>query len=101
MEEYNVDMKQHSATNIQNSEIKLMDLILCATISHKNAIIQMYPTLKEKVFTLKEYVEYNQNDKDIDIKDPWGYDINVYRSCAMQIDTCLELLINKIKESKD
>ena len=97
MEEYGVDIKKHRATNIRYSEIKNMDLILCATTNHKNEVIYMYPELKDKVFTMKEYVNYNREHHDpIDIKDPWGYDIDTYRSCADEIDECLELLINKI-----
>lgn len=32
MEEYGVNLNKHRATNIRNSNIKQMDLILCATI---------------------------------------------------------------------
>ena len=98
MEEYGVDIKNHKATNIKYSDIKKMDLILCATASHKYAVIDIYPELKDKVFTMKEYVNYKrENHYSIDIKDPWGYDIDTYRSCASEIDECLELLINKLK----
>ena len=96
-DEYDVDMKSHRATNIKNSNIENMDLILCATTAHKIAVIDMYPTLKEKVFTMKEYVDYNREyHHKIDIKDPWGYDMDTYRSCASEIDECLELLLKKI-----
>ncbi len=100
MEEYEVDIKSHKATNIRNSKIEEMDLILCATVSHKNSVVQMYPHLKEKIYTIKEYIRENgnnENKEDIDIQDPWGYDIEVYRFCASQIDMCLEKLIEKIK----
>lgn len=98
MEEYDVDIKKHRATNIRYSNIKDMDLILCATTNHKNEVIHIYPELKDKVFTIKEYVNYNrENHNSLDIKDPWGYDIDTYRSCASEIDECLELLINKLK----
>lgn len=99
MEEYNVDLSKHKATNIRNSNIKEMDLILCATISHKMAVLDIYPELKDKVFTMKEYVNYNRQYHDeINIKDPWGYDIDTYRSCASEIEECLDLLIQKIKK---
>lgn len=97
MEEYGVDLKKHRATNIRNSNIKEMDLILCATTSHKNTILNMYPDLESKVYTMKEYVRPEDKKNDIDIKDPWGYDIEIYRFCASEIDTCLEKLIKKIK----
>lgn len=101
MEEYDVDLSKHKATNIKNSNINEMDLILCATKSHKYAVIDIFPKLKEKTYTMKEYVNYNRQYHDnIDIKDPWGYDIETYRSCAAEIDEVLNLLIKNIKSIK-
>lgn len=100
MKDYDVDMKVHKAINILDSNIEEMDLVLCATNSHKRTVLLMYPILKNKVYTLKEYVEYDKTKKDMDISDPWGYDISVFRHCATEIDKCLDLLLEKIdKES--
>lgn len=94
IKEYGVDLKLHRATNIRNSKIEDMDIILCATVSHKNNVINMYPNLKDKIFTIKEYANYDKND--LDIPDPWGYDIETYRFCASTINKCLDIIINKI-----
>ena len=100
-DEYDVDLNNHRATNIRKSNIKKMDLILCATNSHKIAVLDLYPELEGKVYTMKEYVGYNRDYHDkIDIKDPWGYDIETYRSCASEIDECLELLLKKVNSEK-
>ena len=97
MDEYSIDMNKHRATNILNSNIKEMDLILCETSRHKSDVLRIYPELEGKVFTMKEYVGYDREYHDkIDIKDPWGYDIETYRSCIAEIDECLELLIKKV-----
>ena len=88
MEEYQIDLKKHRATNIRSSKIEDMDIILCATTSHKNNVINMYPNVKEKVYTMKEYAGYDKND--MDIKDPWGYGIEVYRKCATEIEDCID-----------
>lgn len=93
MEEYGVDLRKHKATNIKKSNIEEMDLVLCATMSHKNTILYQIPNLKNKVFTMKEYVQADEKKEDLDIKDPWGYDIEVYRFCASDIDKCLEKLV--------
>ena len=99
MEEFNIDMKKHRATNTMNSDIANMDLIFGMTKSHKDELIYLYPNLKDKIFTLKEYVNYEKEGHDsINIKDPWGFDISTYRACGAEIDECLDLLINKIKE---
>lgn len=98
MEEYGIDLKNHKATNIMNSNIKEMDLILCATNSHKIAVLDIYPELSKKVYTMKEYVDYSKDRQDnVNIKDPWGYDLETYRFCASEIDKCLEMLLKKIK----
>lgn len=94
MEEYGVDLKKHRATKVQNSNIKDMDIILCMTLSHKRDLVYMYPELKEKIYTLKEYVKDEKNG--VEIKDPWGYDIVTYRFCAAEIDACLDKLIESI-----
>lgn len=94
MKKYQVDLKSHRATNIHNSNIEDMDIILCATTSHKNNVINMYPNLEEKIFTMKEYVGYN--NEDLDIADPWGLSTRVYENCAKEIENCIEKIINKI-----
>lgn len=94
MREYGIDLSKHRATNIRNSNIKDMDVILCATNSHKNNVISMYPELKEKVYTMKEYAGYDK--KDIDIKDPWGYGIAIYRMCAAEIEDCIDKYLKNI-----
>ena len=95
MEEYGVNLKSHRATNIRNSNIKEMDLILCATTGHKLQLQQMYPDIKEKIFTLNEYI-----GKEQEIKDPWGYGLQTYRICASQINEYLDELIKKIYNIK-
>ncbi len=101
MKKYGVDLKKHRATNIVESNIKEMDLILCATNSHKMQIVGRYPDLNNKTFTMKEYVNYNEKDKHpIDISDPWGYDIVTYRMCAAEIEKCLDLLLKKLEKDK-
>lgn len=93
-EEYDIDISKHKATNILESNIQDMDLILCATNSHKRYILDMYPELKDKIYTIKEYA--NSNLEDIDIKDPWGYDMETYRDCFKEIYEAVEKIIDKV-----
>lgn len=95
--EYDADISSHRATNIRESEIEKMDLILCATNSHKQSVIYLYPKLKGKVFTMKEFAGIDKEGQDMDIKDPWGYDEYVYSRCAEEINECLEKTLEKIK----
>ncbi len=89
-EKYDVDISKHKATNIRNSKIEEMDIILCATKSHKETVIYMYPNLKDKIYTMKEYAKIDNNGQDTDIKDPWGYDIETYMNCIDEIQKCIQ-----------
>lgn len=94
MREYGIDLKTHRATNIRNANIEKMDLILCATKSHKQTVGQLYPNLKEKIYTIKEYAGWE--GENLDIKDPWGYDIEIYRFCANEIENCIQKIEKKL-----
>ena len=95
-DEYNLDLKTHRATNVEDSNITHMDLILAMTVRHKFFLISMYPQLKDKIFTLREYVGASENDMNID--DPYGYGKNVYSDCAKQINDCIDELLVKLEK---
>lgn len=97
VKEYGVDISFHRATNIRESKIAEMDLILCATMSHKQSVLYLYPTLEGKVYTMKEYAKLDKSGQELDIKDPWGYDGNVYDHCALEIEECLQKTVEKLK----
>lgn len=95
--EYGANISYHRATNIRESKIREMDLILCATVCHKQNVLYLYPELKGKVYTMKEYAKIDNKGQDMDIKDPWGYDELIYRKCAGEIKNCLEKIIEILK----
>lgn len=94
MKKYNIDLTNHRATCIENSNILDCDLILVLTQNHKTQVIQIYPKLNDKIFTLKGYVTDEDNYKDID--DPYGLDSDVYDATAQviveNIDKLLKIL---------
>ena len=96
MKRFNVDLNMHRATNIDDIDIENYDLILCLTVSHKTTVLSLYPKLRGKVYTLREYVYPNDSYKNID--DPWGLSLNVYNECADEIVEALNILFNKLKE---
>lgn len=99
MKDYDVDLSSHTATNISDSDISHMDLILCATQSHKILLNHYYPDLTAKVHTMKEYANLCSSPSDTDISDPWGYDLNTYRMCAAEICVCVDKIIQKITKN--
>lgn len=93
MEKYDTDITRHRATHIEESDVSEADLILCMTYSHKTRVLNRYPKLNGKVFTLKEYVGEKEY---IDIDDPWGFSKDVYTSCAKEIVEYVDKLLEKI-----
>ena len=98
MREYDIDIKNYRSTSLKSSNIRDMDLILCAQASNKNVLLNICPDLKDKTFTLKEFINDNIN---LDIIEPKGYDIAIYRTCASEIQDCVYKLIKKLKESEE
>ncbi|MBO5179542.1 MAG: low molecular weight protein arginine phosphatase [Clostridia bacterium] len=99
MKEYDVDIVTHTATPIEESNVEEMDLVLCATQKHKMQVISKYPELTGRVYTIKEYAGYDKEDTNIDIQDPWGYDLNMYRTCAAEISYCVDKIVEKCIEN--
>lgn len=96
MKEYNVDILLHKASTIQDQNLNNFDYIFCATENHKNYLLNNYENLENKVFTMKEFAEKDNNQTDLDIKDPWGHDMNSYRVCAAEISICIDKIIEKL-----
>lgn len=95
MKKYGVDLTDHRATDIFDSDIENYDLTLCMTEQQKYNILAFFPKLKGKVFTLKEYID-GSDMQNIDIDDPWGYSIKIYEACAKEIVDYVDKLLNKI-----
>lgn len=96
MKEYDVDIALHQATSIEEVNMEEMELILCATKNHKAELQARYSSLKDRIFTIKEYAKMDNDGSDMDIKDPWGYNINTFRVCAAEISVCVDKIIKKL-----
>ena len=95
MKKYDVDLTNHRATSMFDIDRENYDLILCMTEQHKYNLLAFFPKLKDKVFTLKEYV-LGKDIKNVDIDDPWGYGIEIYDACAKEIVYCVDKLLEMI-----
>ncbi len=91
MKNIGIPMDNHRTKSIYDVDLKDYDLILCMTNSHKQIIKSSYSNIKNKVYTLKEYI----GEKDTDIKDPYGYGNIEYENCLKEIVYCVDKLIQK------
>ena len=74
--------------------IKEAYIILTMTRDHKRMILDVFPEAADKVFTLKEFADYPEDDWDI--SDPFGYSEEVYKDCAEEIETALLKILDKL-----
>jgi protein-tyrosine-phosphatase len=94
MEEMNLDLSCHISQPLTYELLEKSDLVLTMTGSHKLSILSNYPSMKDKVFTLMEYIGENK-----EVSDPFGGDIATYRRTAKQLKEAIEKLFIKIMES--
>lgn len=86
----------HSAQMVTPGLMEWATLILTMTRSHKAALIQTYPHMAEKIYTLKEYAN-PESPNGIEISDPFGGSLEIYEECAREIEESLRELLNTIK----
>jgi len=95
LKEEGIEITNHRPTQLTPDMVRDADLILVMEGRHKDAIIEMAPEVKNKVFLLKEFAGEKEN---LDIPDPIGQPEEVYRSRLQEIKGYLSKILKKIKE---
>lgn len=125
-EDWDIDISAHKAKPIRYDYIKSSYLILTMTKAHKFAVLKLFPEMKSRVFTLKEYaaniqkevmLDQHNNDLEnknqyellnkysfdfdydfnIDIPDPYGKPLEIYKYCARDIKKAVDIIIKDLK----
>ena len=102
MSEQGIDLTCHRAKLLTLEMVNKADFILTMTSGHKMAVMVMYPNAHGKTFTLKEYARrmnknsINDGYSNLDIPDPYGQSIEVYRQCAKQIKQEIIKIIDRL-----
>lgn len=94
MKKYGLDISKHYARILDYDMIKNAYVVLAMTKDHKRMILDVYPEAADKVFTLKEYAGYDEDDWDI--SDPFGCSTEVYEACAEEIETALLKILDRL-----
>lgn len=87
-------VSQHKSQSVTKELIQWADLVLTMTETHKEIIKTMFSDVHKHVFTLKEYACPEATN--LDISDPFGGSIEVYRKTAEEIDRCLDEVVRKL-----
>jgi tRNA threonylcarbamoyl adenosine modification protein (Sua5/YciO/YrdC/YwlC family) len=88
MQERGLDISEHTSQPITGRMAQAADLILCMTEQHRQALVNHWPSLENRTFTLRA--------DGGNISDPIGAPLEVYRQCADQIETELSYWMEKI-----
>jgi protein-tyrosine phosphatase len=86
----NLDLTGHAARPLDDSVMNVADLVLTMTRGHRAAILAAWPAMHDRVFTLRR--------DGGDVSDPVGMPIEVYESCAGQMEAELDAWIDALDD---
>ena len=86
-----VDLRSHSSRKLSNESVKRADLILGMSSFHVQTALRQSELTKGKTFLLKEFVDYGESN--VQIADPMGGTLEVYKKCFQEVKTCCDKLI--------
>lgn len=94
-QEFGIDISSHRARILDDSDMKDAYLILVMTVHHREMILDIYPEAADRVYTLKDFAE--EDEESPDVCDPYGNGYKVYKDCASEIEALLLNIIDKIQ----
>lgn len=84
----------HQSQPLTEELLTWADLILTMTEGHKQSISVFFPEVQPRLFTLKEFADEATSTKDI--ADPFGGSLEEYRLTSVEIEKCLDKIIEKL-----
>ena len=96
MRDYNIDLSGHKAKNITKKIFDENDFILTMTKQHKIFLEQKFFYANNKIFTLSKFA----CNKDYDIIDPFGCDLEIYKRCANEILDFIKIIADKFSKQE-
>lgn len=86
----------HESAPLTEELLKWADYVLTMTFDHKRLILNHFDEAEGKTFTLKEFAD----DSAIDIIDPYGGPLEVYRATYFELKESIEKLERSWKRQK-
>ncbi len=90
---YDMDLTKHVSTQFTQKDCSGDTLYLTMTLQHKKYLLQLYPEIEGKIFTLKEYASEQG-----DVMDPYNSPQPVYDLCAEELFVNITKIFDKIQE---
>ena len=88
---------KHRAQRFNNKIARTADLLLTMETSHKEAILEKYPKLEGKVFTVREFGNNNGGEIPLDIPDPTGQEVGDFREFVEDAITETRRILNVLE----
>jgi len=82
----------HQSSPVTLEDLQWADLVLTMTNSHKQGLLQAFPQVADKAFSLKEYAM----DTHGDVSDPYGGSVDIYRQTFEELSTLIDLVVKKL-----
>lgn len=79
---------------LTKEDMRNYDLFLTMSIAHKQYLSSIFKDSIKKIHTLYGFI--TGVDKDID--DPYGRELDTYKSCTLELKTLMEKLVNKLQK---
>jgi len=82
-------------------EVEWADVILTMTKDHKRHVMERFPQTIEKIYSLKEWANYENNMQswmDTDIADPYGQALTKYEQTAQEIEQALFSILPRLQQ---
>lgn len=87
----------HQSKMLTVEDVEWATYIFTMTKDHKELLINEIPQAADKAYTLKEFVlERNEN---IDVPDPFGGSIDLYRETFNELQTLIEQMLEKLRRN--
>lgn len=92
MKELGIDMGLHKSRPLDGELVDLASIIVVMTSAHAEQIKALFPGAEEKVFLLKTFTS-DETDGCMDVDDPIGGNLIVYRKSRDEIVSCISGLV--------
>lgn len=99
--EYGGNISQHRSRRFRPELADEADLILAMTESHKQQILAQVPEAVDKVFLLKEYAYPDEVTEKLDVSDPFGLPVEVYRQTATEMERAILKALNRLTKGEE
>ena len=106
MQEEGIDVSKHRSNSLTPELVRKSSIILVMERRHKREILTMVPGYEDKVVLLRKFgegqdkpresVEVSQSEEELDIADPIGSSLSVYRKCTDEIKQCISGFMDRI-----